>query len=44
MSTIKSIWDLQAELLVIGAHRVYRERRIKRLLAKIKAKKEEKKS
>jgi len=44
MNTIKSVWDLQAQLLVLGARRVYRERKIKQLLARIKAKKEEKKS
>jgi hypothetical protein len=39
MKGIKCIWDLQAQLLVLGAHRVYRERRIRQLLAKIRSKK-----
>lgn len=34
-ASIKSLWDLRDELLVIGVRRVYRERRIRRLLAKI---------
>jgi hypothetical protein len=36
---LRSLWTLRDELLVLGARRVYRERRIRQLLARIRSKK-----